>query len=40
MGGDDTGTFLAVVLEGVEGEVAEGGRIRIAVDADDGTLLP
>jgi len=37
--GYDSGAFLAAVLERVEGEVAEAGGLRVAVDADDAALL-
>lgn len=39
MDGDDSGAFLAAVLEGVEGQVGEAGGLGVAVDADDAALL-
>lgn len=39
MDGDDASAFLAAVLEGMEGEVAEAGGFWIAVDANYATFF-
>ena len=37
--GDDSGAFLATVLEGVEGKVAEARGLWVAVDAHNAALF-
>ena len=38
--GDDAAGLLAPVLQGVEAEIGEPGRVRVAVDAEDAAVLP
>lgn len=37
--GDDSGAFLAAVLEGMESQIAEARGFRVAVDSDHAALL-
>ena len=37
--GDDAAGFLAPVLEGVEAEVGDAGRVRVPVDAEDAAVF-
>ena len=37
--GDDAAGLLAAVLEGVEAEVGEAGRVGVAVDAEDAAVF-
>ncbi len=38
--GDDAAGLLAPVLEGVEAEVGDAGRVGVAVDAEDAAVFP
>ncbi len=38
--GDDAAGLLAPVLQGVEAEVGEPGRVGVPVDAEDAAVLP
>jgi len=37
---DDAAGLLAPVLQGVEAEIGEPGRVRMAVNAEDAAVLP